>query len=78
MKITFNTEDEKNTIKAEQLAQGKVLIEEQNHIVGYDENENEIREKALVFADAPPVPQKTLEERVTALEAEIAILKGGA
>ena len=50
---------------AEQTTTGKVLVEVQNHIDG----------DFLVFADAPPEPAQSTEERLTAIEARLMVLE---
>jgi len=76
MKIVYTDESEKSQIVSAEEAKGSVLIEEQNHIIGFDESGNEIREKALVFGDGTETVPLSLVERVLKLEEDVALLKG--
>ncbi len=78
-RIISYTPETKHLIIAQQKKLGRFLVEVQRHIV--PESEPTRYETYLLFDDKPlPPTPKSLEQRITELEAEIANLKatGGA
>lgn len=73
-KVLYNNESEKETLINDKINQGKILLKVQNHIVKDDEG-NEFKENALIFADSMPKEKKSIEQRLTDIEIRLDIME---